>query len=732
MSYRLNFTDTANNPRGIVVEDQSLNNTDTDLAFVGKNFPGYSQFIGENFLHLLENFARSTPPTKPVIGQLWYDTGTLVTPAKPQLKVFDGTLWTEAGNIKKSVVKPSVQTSIVGDLWVDTTNQQLYLFTGNAWTLVGPQFSEKNLSGFKVDEIYDRNDTLKTIISLVVSDERIAVVSKDEFIPKEVTPGFPVIRSGITLSIVANKKFWGTSEKADALIVGNSTVPAANFLRNDVISTTNFPLNVRNRLGVNIGESLETSITSTDIGTVIRQKTANNRSIILQTTDSNGSNDVLIVTGNKRVGVNVTPQEAFHVNGNILTNGSIKTISTSNTSIETSGSVQIGGNLNVSGNGAVLGELVLGKENDTDKPILYPAVDLKLDLGRVDRRFKTIYADSIVANFTGSLTGSITGAAGSANSLTNPVPFSITGDVVSTESVLFNGTQPSLVINVGAADGLIANRIEQTTSVDVNDFLLVYSPNAAPPLRKVKKSAFLGGFASVPVGGIMPFAGSVLPSGWLLCDGSEIPRRQYAELFSRIGNIYRPTSLLKGDDTFGLPDLRGRFPLGRENMDNDRTVSATTTATGAERLPVFENAILATFIVRDSFTVNRPFAKGRPISGTGLSGNAATIVIDDILPNTPSAGFTTIIVGCPGQVADLATNTNLTLQSTGLVDAGGGSPSPERVPSANTLGIVGGRQIQTSGVTSSTGDITVGSGTGRSIEVMNPFQTLNYIIYAGA
>lgn len=730
MSYRLNFTDSANNPRGIIVEDQSLNNTDTDLVFVGKNFPGYSQFIGENFLHILENFARNTPPNKPVLGQLWYDTGTLSTPVKPQLKVFDGTTWTEAGNVKKSIVRPSTQTSVVGDLWVDTTNQQLYLFTGTAWTLVGPQFSEKNLSGFKVDELFDRNDTLKTIISIVVNDERIAVVSKDEFIPKEVTSGFPIIRSGITLSSFAVKKFWGTSEKADALIVGNNTVPAASFLRSDVISTTNFPLNVRNRLGVNIGESLETSITSTDVGTVIRQKTANNRSIILQTTDASGSNDVLIVTGNKRVGVNVNPEESLHVNGNILTNGSIRSTNTSANSIETQGGVQIGGNLTVSGNKvSVLGELEIGSVG-VEKSILFPISDRKLDLGRIDRRFRTIYADSIVATFSGNLDGNISGSAGTANSLTNPVPFSITGDVASTQSVFFDGTQSNLVINVGATESLIANRVEDlSVPSSLNDFLLVYNPTGTPPLRRIRKSTFLGGIGSVPVGALMPFAGGSVPGGWLLCDGAEVSRSQYPLLFSVIGNTYRPTSLLRGSNTFGLPDLRGRFALGRENMDNGNNITVNISASGVERLPVFTNAISATFIVPDSSTINGPFQIGRVITGTGLSGS--NIVVSAVTPNTPSAGFTTIVVSCPGQPNDLPPATNLSLISQGIIDAGGGNPIPARVPAATSIGIVGGQSVQTTTGSSTSGGFN-SLPSGSPIDIMNPFLTVNYIIYAGA
>ena len=91
MPYNIPFTDTAANPDPITVPDQALNNYDTSLTFVGKNFPGYAQSIGANFLHLLENFAGPTAPSTPIKGQIWYDTGTNSSPARPQLKVFDGT-----------------------------------------------------------------------------------------------------------------------------------------------------------------------------------------------------------------------------------------------------------------------------------------------------------------------------------------------------------------------------------------------------------------------------------------------------------------------------------------------------------------------------------------------------------------------------------------------------------------------------------------------------------------
>jgi hypothetical protein len=59
-----------------IVQDGDVDNT-TSLLFVGKNFSGYGEIINENTLKLLENFSNSTPPSKPIQGQLWFDNNRL-------------------------------------------------------------------------------------------------------------------------------------------------------------------------------------------------------------------------------------------------------------------------------------------------------------------------------------------------------------------------------------------------------------------------------------------------------------------------------------------------------------------------------------------------------------------------------------------------------------------------------------------------------------------------------
>ena len=52
-------------------------------------------------------------------------------------------------------------------------------------------------------------------------------------------------------------------------------------------------------------------------------------------------------------------------------------------------------------------------------------------------------------------------------------------------------------------------------------------------------------------------------NGWLFCDGAAVSRTTYATLFAQIGTVHGA-----GDEstTFLLPDLRGRFLVGRDSM----------------------------------------------------------------------------------------------------------------------------------------------------------------------
>ena len=66
-----------------------------------------------------------------------------------------------------------------------------------------------------------------------------------------------------------------------------------------------------------------------------------------------------------------------------------------------------------------------------------------------------------------------------------------------------------------------------------------------------------------PIGVILPFAGAVEPQDYVFCDGREILRAKYSKLFGVIGTIYGAGD---GSTTFNLPDMRGRTPIGLDNL----------------------------------------------------------------------------------------------------------------------------------------------------------------------
>lgn len=71
---------------------------------------------------------------------------------------------------------------------------------------------------------------------------------------------------------------------------------------------------------------------------------------------------------------------------------------------------------------------------------------------------------------------------------------------------------------------------------------------------------------SLPVGMIIPFAGPAenIPEGFILCDGREISRNTYADLYNAVGVAWGSGN---GSTTFNIPDLRGMFLRGVAGTD---------------------------------------------------------------------------------------------------------------------------------------------------------------------
>ena len=258
MSYQLNKTD------GTLLTDLidgQIDQNSTNLVLVGRNYQGFGEFLNENFIKLLENFANTAAPTNPLEGQLWWDK------AEARLKLWDGSQWKASGGPFVQATRPQM---VAGDLWIDNLNKQFYFYDGTDLVLVGPPYNSfQGTTGFKVDSILDNQSRSRAVAKLFVggeSDENlVAVISNVQFTPTYsqrilglVTDDNPngIIKEGFNIIDTTNFKFYGTATASESLVDEAGNVVTANqFLPSDKNGITVGTLTVQNSGGLTIGLS---------------------------------------------------------------------------------------------------------------------------------------------------------------------------------------------------------------------------------------------------------------------------------------------------------------------------------------------------------------------------------------------------------------------------------------------------------------------------------------------
>ncbi|MGJ1433667.1 phage tail protein [Sphingobacterium spiritivorum] len=178
------------------------------------------------------------------------------------------------------------------------------------------------------------------------------------------------------------------------------------------------------------------------------------------------------------------------------------------------------------------------------------------------------------------------------------------------------------------------------------------------------------------------FAGNFPPAGWFFCDGKLLSINDYQVLYSVIGTTYGGD----GVNTFSVPDLRGRVPigtgqgLGLTNVVLGQVMGTETVTLSSAQLPVHtHNAVVN--------ATNVPFAiKVSPAAATLHAAATGSQLGQPMADSTPTLGYT--------------------------------SANPDKTMSDSSL--------NASGLTVTTG--TMGSSLPH--ENMQPFLTTNYIICA--
>lgn len=165
-------------------------------------------------------------------------------------------------------------------------------------------------------------------------------------------------------------------------------------------------------------------------------------------------------------------------------------------------------------------------------------------------------------------------------------------------------------------------QIEDTTVVsglvDVNGHLIL-STRAGDTVDagQVKGAPGTPGAAgeALPAGTVVVWTSDVVPTNWLICDGSAISRTTYASLFAAIGVKYGAGD---GSTTFNIPNLKGRVPAGK---DASQTEFASLALTGGEKthlLTAAESGLPAHNHIQGDAGINSNAGYGvAPSSGAG-------------------------------------------------------------------------------------------------------------------
>lgn len=293
MAYTINKTDGS-----IVatVPDGQVDQGSTDLTLIGKNFSGFGDYLNENFVKLLENFAGQTEPSQPLTGQLWYDS------TENKIKVYTGSEWRSVGTSAMASTRPlDVST---GDFWFSTTDSQLFFYDGSRDYLIGPVYSaSQNFSGFKVETVEDVNRTSRVVTGVYNAGRLIGYYSTVDFELRQTITGFdtvdenlnPIPRTAVGSGFnPANYDFkWqGRSDNSDSL----GGIDATFYVRKDLSNVLTQNLTVQTNDGIFFGTGPQGQLAIENGTDVSLRNTALNGKITLRATKAGNLLNYIVIT----------------------------------------------------------------------------------------------------------------------------------------------------------------------------------------------------------------------------------------------------------------------------------------------------------------------------------------------------------------------------------------------------------------------------------------------------
>lgn len=111
------------------------------------------------------------------------------------------------------------------------------------------------------------------------------------------------------------------------------------------------------------------------------------------------------------------------------------------------------------------------------------------------------------------------------------------------------------------------SQMQEATNVNDDDYLMIVQ-NGINKKTKARNVGTGGNVAgdTLPVGSVIEWNSDIIPVNWLLCNGQEISRTDYADLFKILGTKYGQGD---GSTTFNLPNRKGNVAVGKDENDED-------------------------------------------------------------------------------------------------------------------------------------------------------------------
>ena len=312
----------------VTLADGTVDQLSSSLSLLGKNVNSYGQYYNDNLIGLMENFASTEPPRSPIQGQLWYNK----IDGRMYVYSFDNTFKQVNGTII-SATKPSIDNTQAGDIWIDTTKQQLFFSPdGTNFLLAGPPSNDlTGKNGAIVETILQQSTNIPFIVvSIYSSSVLLGIIAAQPFnfaAAHGGTYAMTSVQTGFNLNTsIPGIRFVGTATSADSIIGGFTP---DSYLRRTTNETTTCTFAFRNIGGINVGVTDDLALAIDSGVSTLRVNTIDmDLSINLKSDNpSISSPDYSALYFNsfgKRVGVfTTTPTVPFEVNGDTLINGNL-------------------------------------------------------------------------------------------------------------------------------------------------------------------------------------------------------------------------------------------------------------------------------------------------------------------------------------------------------------------------------------------------------------------------